>query len=152
MKTLFTIFALFGLWFSASAQESMEKIMEKRAREMHRLICLTNKDEWTAFVKENFTQAFIDKPLRAETNSTDDKSSSSSSTTIDKLDAKVSMMSQHLNKDFGKSKIVSLNPNGATLEMVLKNEGGMRGTFVLIFEAKQPYLIDGVTIEVNGED
>ena len=49
------------------------------------------------------------------------------------------------------SKIVSLKPTGEKLEMILKNDMGMMGTFLLKFEKTNPYLIDGLGIEVGGD-
>jgi hypothetical protein len=151
MKTLFTIFALSGLGFSAFAQESMEKIMEKRAKEMHRVIGLSDADQWKKFVKENYTQALIDKPMRSEAKTNTGKSTNSSTETINALDAKAGMF-QRLHGDFGKSKIVSVKPTEASLEMILKDENGLTGVFKLKFDKNNPYLIDGLGVEVSSGD
>ena len=133
------------------AQESMEKVMEKRAKEMHRVIGLTDKEQWRKFVKENYTQALIDKPMQARVQSSENRSTSTSSSetkSADNLEAKANMY-QRLHNDFGNSKILSLKPTGEKMEMVLKNDMGMTGTFNLKFDKKSPYLIDGLGIEVG---
>ena len=66
MKKLVALTVASGLFLAAFAQESMEKVMEKRAREMHRVLGLSRKDEWKKFVKENYSQSLIDKPMRVQ--------------------------------------------------------------------------------------
>ncbi len=82
-----------GLFLAAFAQE----VMEKRAREMHRVLGLSRKDEWKKFVKENYSQSLIDKPMRAQiaegkTNITEGKAA-------DNLEGKA-MMVGRLHEDF----------------------------------------------------
>lgn len=135
----------------ALCQDTMEKVMEKRTKEMHRVIGLTDKEEWKKFVKENYTQALIDKPMQAKVQTSDNGSVSTSTSetkSADNLEAKASMF-QRLHGDFGNSKLVSLKPTGEKMEMILKNSGGMTGTFLLTFDKKSPYLIDKLGIEVG---
>jgi len=140
-----------SLGWVASAQDAMEKVMEKRAREMHRVISLDDKEQWKKFIKENYTQALIDKPMQAKVQTSDNGSASSStSETGDNVEAKAGMF-QMLHNDFGGSKIVSLKPTGEKMEMVLKNDMGMMGTFNLTFEKASPYKIDRLGIEVGGD-
>jgi len=143
------IFACLGI--TASAQDSMEKVMEKRAREMHRVIGLTDKEQWKKFIKENYTQALIDKPMQAKVQTSENGKTSSSTfdtKAADNLEAKAGMF-QRLHNDFGGSKILSLKPTGEKMEMVLKNDMGMMGTFNLKFDKASPYKIDGLGIEVG---
>ena len=134
------------------AQESMEKVMEKRAKEMHRVIGLTDKEQWKKFVKENYTQALIDKPMKARIESSENGVASAASTpetkAVDNLEAKAGMF-QRLHGDFGNSKIISITPTGEKMAMVLKNEMGLTGTFNLKFDKASPYKIDGLGIEVG---
>ena len=125
--------------------------MEKRAKEMHRVIGLTDKEQWKKFVKENYTQTLIDKPMQARVQTSDNgKTSNSTAETkaVDNLEAKAGMF-QRLHNDFGNSKIISLTPTAEKIAMVLKNEMGMMGTFTLKFEKTTPYKIDGLGIEVG---
>ena len=48
---LFIVFAWVG--FTALAQDSMEKIMEGRARELYRVLGLTSSDEYKKFMQDN---------------------------------------------------------------------------------------------------
>ena len=125
--------------------------MEKRAKEMHRVIGLTYKEQWKKFVKENYTQALIDKPMKARIESSENGSMSASTAetkAVDNLEAKAGMF-QRLHNDFGNSKIISLTPTGEKMAMVLRNEMGLTGTFNLKFDKARPYKIDGLGIEVG---
>src|SRR5688572_10995548 len=59
---LFIVFAVVG--FAAIAQEPMEKIMEGRARELYRVLGLTSSDDYKKFMRENYTKALLDKPVK----------------------------------------------------------------------------------------
>ncbi len=74
-KIAVLIFSCLGV--TAFAQESLEKVMEKRAKEMHRVIGLTDKEQWKKFIKENFTQALIDKPMQAKVQTSENGKTSS---------------------------------------------------------------------------
>ncbi|HEU5289322.1 MAG TPA: hypothetical protein VFU05_01690 [Cyclobacteriaceae bacterium] len=154
MKRIILIAIIFGLGSPLAAQE-IQKVMESRAREMHRVIGLSDKELWKKFMKENYTQALIDKPMRAVTETSGNGSTNSSSTSqpksTDNLEAKAAMF-QRLHDDFGKSKILSITPADGKVEMVVKNEDGLGGTFILKFEKNKPYLIEGLGIEVQDID
>ena len=125
--------------------------MEKRTKEMHRVIGLTDKEQWKKFIKENYTQALIDKPMQAKIQSAENGNTSNTTSetkTADNLEAKAGMF-QRLHNDFGGSKIISLKPIGEEMEMVLKNDMGMVGTFNLKFDKISPHKIDGLGIEVG---
>jgi hypothetical protein len=127
-------------------------VMEKRAREMHRVIGLDDKQQWIKFIKENYTQALIDKQQTMKVQSNDNGTVSTSKEEIkesDKLEAKAKMFAR-LHEDFGGSKIVSIKPDGNKLEMVLNNGDGLIGTFKLLFDKNKPYLIDGIGIEAGN--
>jgi len=149
MKILLTILALVII-SPGMAQEV--SIMEKRAREMHRVIGLDDKQQWIKFVKENYTQALIDKQQTMKVQSNEDGKVSSSKQEIneaDKLEAKAKMFAR-LHEDFGGSKIVSIKPDGNKLEMVLNNGEGLIGTFKLLFDKNKPYLIEGIGIQAEN--
>lgn len=134
---------------SGYAQETLQQVMEKRAREMHRVICLSDKEQWKKFIKENYTQTLIDKPMRTQVSrSNDSGTTSEKSETGNNLDGKVDML-KRLHNDFGDSKISSIKSNGEKLEMVLSGSS-LTGTFTLKFSAVMPYLIEGVGIQVEG--
>jgi adenylosuccinate synthase len=154
MKRLFTLFIICFAVLPSLAQETAQKVMEKRAREMHRVVGLSDKEQWKKFMKENYTQALIDKPMRAVTETSDNGSTSSTTSepkAADNLEAKAAMF-QRLHNDFGKSKIVSITPGEEKLEMVVKSENGLNATFIFKFDKNKQYLIDGLGIEVQDVD
>ena len=149
MKRLFTVLVISSCCcLNAFAQESIEKTMEKRAREMHRVIGLTSKEDWKKFIKENYTQTLIDKPMRAQVDEGNGKTKTEEKAT-DNLEAKARMF-ERLHDDFGGSKIVSIKSEGEILKMVLEGDQGLSGTFQLKFAKEKPYLIDGLGIEVGN--
>ncbi len=153
MKNVIALLVILSSCLVTLAQDSIEKIMEKRAREMHRVINLEDKAQWKKFIKENYTQALIDRPMRAKVQTSDNDNTTSSTTeekAADKLEAKAAMFSR-LHDDFGNSKIISIKTVAENLVMVVKGEDGMMGTFKFKFENKSPYLIDALGIEVGGD-
>ena len=149
MKLLLTILVCViasTLW----AQEI--PVMEKRAREMHRVIGLDDKQQWIKFIKENYTQALIDKQQTMKVQSNDNGNVSTSKEEMkeeDKLEAKAKMFAR-LHEDFGGSQIMSIKSKDENLEMVLHNGEGLIGTFKLRFEKTNPYRIDGIGIEAGN--
>lgn len=114
MKKLVALLVVSGLFLTTFAQESMDKVMEKRGREMHRVLGLTSKDEWKKFARENYSQTLIDKPMSAKI--TEGTSSSTEEGKVaDNLEGKV-MMFERLHEDFGGSKIISIKSEGEILK------------------------------------
>lgn len=152
MKRLVLIAAFVGLGLSSIAQESIQQVKEKRAREMHRVIGLDDKEQWKKFMRENYTQTLIEKPMRAVAETSDNGPTKTSSTDqskqADNLEAKTAMF-QRLHEDFGKSKIISIKSDEEKLEMIVKSDDGLNATFILKFDKNKPYLIDGLGIEVQ---
>lgn len=149
---LLSLFAI-ALAETLCAQETAEKIMEKRAREMHRVISITSKEQWKTFIAENYSQALIDRPMQARVEVTENGSTVTSTTqekpeVTDKIEAKARMFSQ-LNNDFGDSKITSIKVEGEKVKLIMQSSSGMKGTITLRFENTKPYLIDGLGIEVE---
>jgi hypothetical protein len=132
------------------AQESMRASMEKRARELHRVLCLDDKEQWKKFMKENYSKDFLARPVKAtiETQGKEGGQAEKTTTTADNLEQKAQMF-ERLHKDFGTSKIISLKPDGEKVDMILENTAGLKGNFEIKFEKDKPYLIDGVGIRVN---
>jgi len=149
MKGILTCLVLFIVGSSTYAQDSKEKVMEKRAREMHRVMCLDDKEQWKKFIQENYTQALIDKPMRAQVDGGPAGGQATQNQPANALEGKVKMFEQ-LHQDFNKSKIVSVKPAGDKVDMVVQNNGGLSGTFSLRFHKNAPYLIDGLGIEVGN--
>lgn len=148
MKNLILIFAASLLWSGLTAQ-IMDEAIEKRAREMHRVISLDDKAQWEKFVKENYTQALIERTMKAQIKK-DGPEGASSQTQENKgtVADKVNML-QRLHNDFGGSKISSLKTKDGEVEMVISGSG-LSGTFRLKFDKNAPYLIDRIGIQVEG--
>ena len=133
---------------SVFAQQVPAEVMERRAREMHRVIGLNDKVAWEKFVRENYSPALIEKPMRAKvTSSVNGATASSESKTATSIEEKA-MLFERLHSDFGDSKILSLTNKEGSTEMVLQNADGLRGTFDLKFQPEKPYLIDGLGVNV----
>lgn len=143
MRQLFILIVLLGMSFHVSAQGERNKAIEKKAREFHRVIGLDDKQQWKKFIAENYSQALIDKPMKSVVNT----NSQTTTTTAENIEEKTGMF-QRLHQDFGNSKILSLKPVEENIEMILESSKGLKGTFNLKFDKKEPYLIDGIGIEV----
>lgn len=149
MKRIFTVLAISLISISLKAQETMQQVMEKRAREMHRVICLSDKEQWRKFIKENYTQALIDKPMKAQVSKSDDSGTASEKKEIgSNLEAKVGMF-ERMHNDFGGSKISSIKTDADKVVMTLAN-AELSGVFTLKFTAAKPYLIDGVGVQAEA--
>lgn len=146
MKKLFIMLFLACLASGVQAQD--EKVMEQRAREMFRVISLNDPAEWKKFIKENYTKALIDKPMRAQVDGGASASSNSSQSHEGNIEGKAKMY-QMLHNDFGGGKVQSIKKTGDKLDMAVQN-GGMSGTFSLRFSKEKPYLIDGLGVEVGN--
>jgi hypothetical protein len=151
MKSLFIVMIVIGLSHYSSAQDgNAGKIMEQRAKEMHRVIALNDKEAWKKFVRENYAQSLIDKPMQAKIQQGEQTKSepATTGTPEENLEGKAKMF-QRLHDDFGSSKIISMKPKDENLDMVLADTG-IKGTFHLTFGKTKPYLIEGVGIEVSA--
>jgi len=99
-------------------------------------------------MKDNYSQAFLERPVKSKVQTSDGDQSKSSESSATSLDEKARLF-QRLHNDFGDSKIVTLKPTGESVEMILENTAGLKANFNVQFEAKKPYLIDGLRIQVN---
>ena len=149
MKNLFLICSCFAI-VSAFAQETKQATMEKRARELHRVMGLNDKEQWKKFMNENYTKSFLERPVKTSVKTTEKETSSSASvtSTADKLEDKLKVF-ERLHDNFANSKIISLKPVDEKIEMIIENESHMKGTFSIAFENKKPYLIDGIRAEMD---
>ena len=144
MKLLIIFLSVISL--SAFAQDAT--IMEKKARELHRVIGLNDKAQWTKFIKENYTAALIAKPIngRVSTNGSETSLSEITKSNSD-IEAKANLLG-HLHDDFGNSKIVSIEPDHEKLKMMLNNDTGLTGTFTLTFDKNN--MIDGFGVRAGN--
>jgi hypothetical protein len=150
MKTSLFVITFFHFFNVLIAQDSIEKTMEQRAREMHRVISLSDQEEWKKFITQNYSTALIERPMTSKVETPDNEREKPLNSTAVKqgVDEKAKMF-QQLHNDFGNSEVLSVKRNGQSLEMILQNKSGLKGIFQLRFENKSPYLIDGIGIEAN---
>ncbi len=129
--------------------QTLEQTMSKRAHEFHRVIGLTDKEQWKKFIQENYTKALIEKPMKARTVKQGEEGNSSEDKEIKGTIEDKANMFQRLHNDFGGSKIISIKPNGENLEMEL-SAGDLTGVFKFKFDQNKPYLIDGIGVQIEG--
>jgi len=150
MKNLLLIFCSLAM-VNALAQDSKETKMEARARELHRVMGLSDKEQWKKFMKENYTKSLLERPVKSAVETTDKESSSSTKTsTADNLEEKLKVF-ERLHNNFKNSKILSLKPVNGRIEMIIENPSHVKANFSITFENKQPYLIDGIRAEVDQQ-
>jgi hypothetical protein len=154
MKNFILFIAISMASLTSFAQESMETTMEKRAKEMVHVIGLTDKEQYKKFIKVNYTEAFIKKPMKAKVETSESNGTSASGTKNEtseaaNIEGKAGMFGR-LHDDFGDSKVISTKITADKLVMVVEGDSGIRGTFTLKFSTAQPYLIDGLGIEVGN--
>ena len=128
MKNLFLICCCFAI-VSVCAQDAKQTTMEKRARELHRVMGVNDKEQWKKFMKENYTKSMLERPVKSsiETPKRVDNSASSTST-ADKLEEKLKVF-ERLHDNFANSKIVSLKTVDEKIEMIIENTSDAKGKF-----------------------
>jgi hypothetical protein len=143
MKLIFAFLTCLSL--TSMAQTA--SVMEKKARELHRIIGLDDKAQWTKFIKENYTAALIAKPMNGKVSTNGSETSLADATKASSdIEAKANLLGR-LHDDFGASKITSIKPDGDKLDMVLATDTGMTGTFSLRFDKNN--LIDGFGVRAE---
>ncbi|HEY5916981.1 MAG TPA: hypothetical protein VIU13_06245 [Chryseolinea sp.] len=145
MKNLLLLICVFAF----VAQDKKKTIMENRARELHRVIGVKDKELWKKFMRDNYSKAMLEKPVKSNIE-TEEKESTTSATTesADQLEEKAKVF-ERLHGNFGSSKIVSIKNVKERIEMILENESGLRGDFTLTFEDQSPFLINRIAVEIN---
>ena len=154
-KIVLLLVSLVGMITLSGAQDAMETVMEGRARELYRVLGLTDKAQYRKFMQENYTKTFLEKPVKMNRVVSDSDGNNSSATQEDKskdvLEAKTQMYGR-LHDDFGGSKMVSLKQKDNKVDMVLRSTSGLTGTFIFTFENSKPYLIDGMGVQAEMEN
>lgn len=152
MKNLFTLLLLLVSTLAFS-QADKSKTLDQRARDFHKAISKNDKAVWKKYILENFTQALIDRPMRAKvvTAENDNSGSTSTTNTETQITAKLAMF-ERLHEDFGKGKVANIKTEGDNVEMTITTDGGMTGVFRLEAEPKSPWLIDKLGIEVEANN
>jgi len=137
--------------FSSFSQHASEKTLESRAREMFRVIQLSDKAAWKKFVKENYSQALIDRPMRQrrEQNEAVDEKVNTATTPEAKIEEKA-MMFERLHEDFATSKLDGIKVTGQTCEMTLNAPSGTVAVISLKCSPEKPYLLTGFGVEAHN--
>jgi hypothetical protein len=148
MKKVTVALAVFSLIFVFAAQAQDKKaIIENRCKEMVRVITLSDKDEWRKFIKENYTEAWINKKMRAQIQGGPDGGAQTKTTDeLANLEAKVGLF-QRLHDDMGKGTITNLKIDGDNADVQVKGETGLNLTLALKFLPDAPHLIDGLSVQ-----
>jgi len=143
------LLVVFTLFCANAFSQTMEQVMDKRAREMHRVLGLADKEQWKKFIQENYSKTLIEKPMKSTRKTQQDESTSSESKEIKgTVEDKVNMF-QRLHDDLLGSKIVSIKPVAENLEMVVENSE-LTGTIKLKFDKNKPHLIEGMGLQLEG--
>lgn len=146
MKKLLILVA-FALTLTTYGQDSMEKTMEARAREMSRVITLSDPEAWKKFIRENYTKAFIERPMQARRD-TGSGGASSGTSQPGTVEGKAKMY-EMLHQDFGAGNLTTLTVSGSEVKMVI-TAYDLKGTFTLKFAKERPWLIDGIGVEAGN--
>jgi hypothetical protein len=150
MKNILTVFILL-VSLSGFSQSDKSKVLDQRARNFHKAITTNDKAEWKKYMLENFTQALIERPMRAKvvTSEADNASATSSTTSETQTEEKLTMFAR-LHEDFGKGKINGVTTEDNSVRMTITTDGGMTGVFRFDAEPKSPWLIDKLSIQVEA--
>lgn len=148
MKKLILLLFL-APFLSAGAQDTAKKIMDAKAREFYRVIKLDDREVWKKFIRENYSEEFINKPSsRRVMVDGEEKSETTATTGTDKVDAKADLF-QMLHRDFGDSNLTSLTIDKNIATLVLSTPDGLRGTFTITHQQQAPYLIENMGVEAD---
>lgn len=148
MKSIFLLIFITALCFQTFGQGASEQVMESRAKEMIRVISLNDKEQWKKFLRENCTEAFINKTMKAKVESSTSGETVAETNAADNLEAKAAMFAR-LHEDFGGGRITSIKTSGENVEMIV-TDSGVTGTFKLKFGKVTPYLIEGLVIQAGN--
>jgi hypothetical protein len=148
MKKVVVTIAIFSLLtvFVAQAQDK-KTIIENRCKEMVRVLNLSEKDQWRKFIKENYTEALINKKMRAQVQGGPDGATpANTSNETTELEAKVGLF-QRFHDDMGKGTITNIKIDGDNADVQVKGETGLDLTLALKFIPDAPHLIDGLSVQ-----
>ena len=148
MKKVVVTLALFSLFvvFAAQAQDK-KTIIENRCKELVRVLNLGEKDQWRKFIKENYTEAWINKKMRLQVQGGPDGSApANNSNETTELESKVGLF-QRFHDDLGKGTISNIKIEGDNADVQVKGETGLDLSFALKFTPAVPHLIDGLGVQ-----
>ncbi len=149
MKNILVSILLLSLAVVASAQDEMKKKMESRAEEMIRVIGLSDEQAYRKFIRENYSEEFINKPMRMQIQG-GEQPANTNEKKGGPIEDKVKMYSR-FHEDIGTGKIISKKINGETLEMNVSGSTGTVLTITLTYLKSSPYLIDAARAQLTME-
>ncbi|HWA35971.1 MAG TPA: hypothetical protein VG737_17630 [Cyclobacteriaceae bacterium] len=144
MKNTLMIAIMF-VSLNALAQDAVTKKMEARAKELIAVISQPDKEVYRKFIKANYTEAFINKKMRLTVEGGPGGSSENGKN--DPVEDKVNMYTR-LHKDLGQGKIVSMKQIGEKLEVEADGSTGASMSFGITYQKTEPYLIDGLSVQL----
>ncbi len=148
MKKVVVTLALFSLFvvFTAQAQDK-KTIIENRCKELVRVLNLGEKDQWRKFIKENYTEAWINKKMRLQVQGGPDGGApANNNNETTELESKVGLF-QRFHDDLGKGTISDIKIDGDNADVQVKRETGLDLSFALKFTPVAPHLIDGLGVQ-----
>ncbi len=145
MKIKICIAAILFVSANALAQDAAKEKMEARAKEMIGVISQADKDVYRKYIKSNYTEAFINKKMRLTMEG--GPANSTESGKDDPVQDKVNMYAR-LHDDLGTGKIVSMKQNGEKLQVEAEGSTGVTMSFGFTFQKGEPYLIDGLSVQL----
>jgi hypothetical protein len=148
MRKVVVTIAIFSLLtvFAAQAQDK-KTIIENRCKELVRVLNLSEKDQWRKFIKENCTEAWINKTMRLQVQGGPDGGApANSSNEMTELEAKVGLF-QRFHDDLGNGTITNIKIDGDNADVQVKGETGLDLSFALKFTPAAPHLIDGLGVQ-----
>lgn len=148
MKKVVVTLSLFSLFIVLAAQAQDKKtIIENRCKELVRVLNLGEKDQWRKFIKENYTEAWINKKMRLQVQGGPDGGApSNNSNETTELESKVGLF-QRFHDDLGKGTITNIKIDGDNADVQVKGETGLDLSFALKFTPAAPHLIDGLGVQ-----
>jgi hypothetical protein len=147
MKKVVTITVLSLFVVLVAKAQDKKTTIENRCKEMVRVINLSDKDQWRKFIKENYTEALINKKMRAQVQGGPDGATpANTSNETTELETKVGLF-QRFHDDLGKGTITNIKIDGDNADVQVKGETGLDLSFALKFTPAAPHLIDGLGVQ-----
>ncbi len=144
MKYSFILLAIL-MSINTLAQNAAKQKMESRAKDMIAAISQPNKDAYRKFIKSNYTEALINKKMRLNVEGGPGVSENEKS---DPMEEKVNMYAR-LHDDLGEGKIISMKQTGEKLEVEAQGSTGLSMSFGLTFQKEEPFLIEGMSVQLT---
>jgi hypothetical protein len=144
MKHILIITILF-VSFTTLAQDHATHKMESRAKELIAVLSKSDKEAYRKYIKANYTEALINKKMKMSVQGGDAIAPKNDDS--DPVQDKVNMYTR-FHEDLGEAKITSMKQTGEKLTVEAEGSTGANLSFVLTFQKEEPYLIDGLSVQM----